>query len=224
VLLYRRVLLVDLKLVLAILANNSSATNEAANAGSGAGSATDIIATDAIGLTIGGVTATDVAGVLADNVAIATKLASIWNTKYNANSTYTAFTVEDDLAGGLTIVSDESAGSRTDGTTVSVVVQQSATDTATIPVLGYKIGKFKAGGDDNKTTSSNIIVTLTSDNGGTEYDAIQAAAVATTTNDANGLALTSGTTTATSVQRTLALSDAIAAVDGTADTVAAEAR
>jgi hypothetical protein len=204
---------------LAILANNSSATNEAANAGSGAGSATDIIATDAIGLTIGGVTATDVAGVLADNVAIATKLASIWNTKYNANSTYTAFTVEDDLAGGLTIKSDESAGSRTDGTTVSVVVQQSATDTTTIPVLGYKIGKFKAGGDDNKTTSSNIIVTLTSNNGGTEYDGIQSAAVATTTNDA-GLALTSGTTTATSVQRTLALSDAIAAVDGTADTVA----
>jgi hypothetical protein len=205
--------------VITILGDNSSATNEAANANSGAASATTLAATDVLGLTVGSLTATGTAGgALTTAAGVAARLVAIWNTKYNGTSTYTAFTATDNGDDTITIASDESAGSRTDGTSVGVVYG-SGTDTSTNPVIGYKIGALKIA-DDNKTASNNVIITLTSQNGGTDYDAIQSGAVSAGAGDA-GLALTSGTATTTSVQRGVALSDAIAAVDGTADTVVA---
>jgi len=207
-----------------ILANNSSATNEASNAGAGAGSSTFITtADDVVGLTVDGVTATAVFGANTSTTAgIASRIASIWNTKYGSSSTYTAFTADaDTVSGTITVTADESAGSRFDGKSVALVVD-TGSDTTTIPVIGYKIGALRASSD-NKTASGNVIVTLEAKGTTSDEFAIQTS-VATQTGSDSGLLLTSGTATTTSVQRGVALNDAKAAVAGVDATVSSAAR
>ena len=200
-----------------ILANNSSATNEATNANSGAASATTLATTDVIGLTVGSLTATAVVAATATTTAaLASFIASTWNAKYAASNTYTAFSADADTASGtITISAAQTAGSRFDSAGSIAIVVTTGTDTTTNPVMGYKIGGLKASSD-NTAVSTTVIVTAESTTAGVEVETTQSGGITFT----GGTALSvTGTYTAaptTSIMVAEAFSDVTLPLDSDA--------
>jgi hypothetical protein len=146
--------------VIKLFADNDSAT--------GVGSAatvsnTVLAADDVVGLTVDGITGTaTISGAVGNTAAnlatIATDMAAAWNAV--ATATSTLYTVQA-LGDEITISGIQTAGSRADGGAVAAIVT-TGSDTSTIPVVGHKIG-FLRGSSDDKTASSNVIVTVESD-------------------------------------------------------------
>ncbi|MDC6478595.1 hypothetical protein PQZ08_01915 [Flavobacteriaceae bacterium] len=200
-----------------ILADNSSATNESANANSGAASATTLAATDVVGLTVGSLTATAVVGSTATTTAaLASLIANTWNAKYAATNTYTAFSADATAtAGTITISAAQTAGSRFDSAGSIAIVVTTGTDTTTNPVMGYKIGGLKASSD-NTAVSTTVIVTAESTTAGVEVDTTQSGGIVFT----GGTALSvTGTYTAaptTSIMVAEAFSDVTLPLDSDA--------
>lgn len=199
-----------------LYADNNSTTT----AGTGTTSNTALAADDVIGLTIDGLTGTATVSATLGNTAanlatIADKMVAAWNAVATATNTlYTATST----AGVITVEAIQTAGSRADGGAVAAIVSTGA-DTTTIPVLGHKIG-FLRGSSDDKTASTNVIVTVESNTAGLDGDLVGAGA--TTFTGSVGATMLSVTSTYTSAAATDKLSaDAFTDVTNALDTVAA---
>ena len=200
-----------------LFSTNASNLVETSIAGAGTGSDTVLGADDVIGLTIAGLTGTATVAGTATNTtaglaAIAVSLTAAWNAV--ATSTNTLYELDPHTTSGTIKVSAKAgSGSRADGGTIAVVVGTGAS-TATTPVLGYKIG-YDRGASDNLTQSKKVIVTVMTNNPGTDPHTIGAAAISfgSTT---NSTLLTNGTTYTSApsfeVYSAQALSDTVSAV------------
>ena len=206
-----------------IYADNDSAT--------GVGSAatvsnTVLAADDVVGLTVDGITGTaTISGAVGNTAAnlatIATDMAAAWNAV--ATATSTLYTVTSNGA-VITVTGIQTAGSRADGGAVAAIVT-TGSDTSTIPVVGHKIG-FLRGSSDDKTASSNVIVTVESDTAGLDGNIVGAGATTFTGSvGATALSVTS-TYTAASTSDVIvadAFSDVTTALDADAGTAGAAA-
>jgi hypothetical protein len=209
--------------VIKLFADNDSAT--------GVGSAatvsnTVLAADDVVGLTVDGITGTaTISGAVGNTAAnlatIATDMAAAWNAV--ATATSTLYTVQA-LGDEITISGIQTAGSRADGGAVAAIVT-TGSDTSTIPVVGHKIG-FLRGSSDDKTASSNVIVTVESDTVGLDGNIVGAGATTFTGSvGATALSVTS-TYTAASTSDVIvadAFSDVTTALDADAGTAGAAA-
>jgi hypothetical protein len=206
-----------------LYADNDSAT--------GVGSAatvsnTVLAADDVVGLTVDGITGTaTISGAVGNTAAnlatIATDMAAAWNAV--ATATSTLYTVTSNGA-VITVTGIQTAGSRADGGAVAAIVT-TGSDTSTIPVVGHKIG-FLKGSSDDKTASSNVIVTVESDTAGLDGNIVGAGATTFTGSvGATALSVTS-TYTAASTSDVIvadAFSDVTTALDADAGTAGAAA-
>ena len=138
-------------------------------------------------------------------VAAWNEVATTTNTIYTATATNSI----------ITVTASQTAGSRGDNGAIAVLFS-TGTSTTTIPMLGYKIGYDRAT-TDNKTLSTKVIVTVMSNDPGTDANARQSAAVAWTGSTSNTL-LTNATTytsaPSTNQYHASALSDTVSAVTG----------
>jgi len=200
------------------------ATNDSATAAGTAKtiSETALAADDVVGLKIAGLTGTATLGAAvtsasADLDSLAESMVAAWNAVATVTNTiYTAAATN----AIITITASSTAGSRGDGGAVEVVYN-TGTDTTTIPMIGYKIGYLK-GTSDDKTASSNVIVTVESKDAGADASTVQASAVVWTTTT-SGTQLTNTTTytvaPAFDQYHASALADVLAAVDTVAGTL-----
>jgi hypothetical protein len=194
-------------IAIAFLANNSSATNESGNEATGlyAGtpSNTAVAATHIVGITVDGLTATAVAGgALGTAALVASKIDAIWTAAYGTTaSTYTGFDVDGDTTSGtITVSGDVAGGSRYDGKTVSIILENgTGADSGTAPIAGYKIGDLKTTAD-NKTASTKLIITAESVNEGIDYNTIQAGAFVMSFTAASGASTLTVASTYTGAQ------------------------
>jgi prefoldin subunit 5 len=157
-------------------------------------------ADDEIHITIGSTTITGTTTANTTGAGIAADVVSIWNagdSMFTASAAGNVVTFEGDLA----------YGSLTNGKTVSIAYA-TGTSTATTPIVAYQIG-FTTETDDNDTESTNVIVTVTSDDSGVDANVLQAGAVAMAT---------AGTVNALTVSAT---ANVATAADATADTTTA---
>jgi hypothetical protein len=196
------------------------ADNDSATAAGSAATISDtaLAADDVVGLTIAGLTGTATLGAAvtsasADLTALAASMVAAWNAV--ATTTNTIYTVSSSGA-VITVTASSTAGSRGDGGSVSIVVGTGA-DTTTIPSVGYKIGYLK-GSSDDKTASTNVIVTVESVDGGVDANLLQAGAVAWT-GSVSGTQLTNTTTYTTAPSTDKMHAHALADVIGAADAV-----
>jgi len=200
------------------------ATNDSATAAGTAKtiSETALAADDVVGLKIAGLTGTATLGAAvtsasADLDSLAESMVAAWNAvATSTNTIYTASATNSII----TITASSTAGSRGDGGDV-YVVYGTGTVTTTIPMIGYKIGYLK-GTSDDKTASSNVIVTVESKDAGADASTVQASAVAwTTTTSGTQLTNTTTYTTAPAFDQyhAHALADVLAAVDTVAGTL-----
>jgi len=208
------------KQTITLFDSNASNVVETLVAGAGAGSPTLLGSDDVIGLTIAGLTGTaTIAGTATNTVAglqsIATSMVAAWNNVATTTNTLYTVAVSNTATGAdITVTASSTAGSRADNGTIAVVVGTGAS-TLTVPVLGYKIGYDRAA-TDNKTLSTNVIVTLESNGQGVDANTIQAGAVTST--GSTGMTQLTNTTTYTAALTTdkmhaHALSDVIGAVN-----------
>jgi len=195
-----------------LYANNSSASVE----NSTTSVSNTVMATDdVLGLTIAGLTGTATAGgAITSSQAglnsIAEKMVNAWKAVATATNTLYSATATNGI---ITVTASQTAGSRADNGAIAVVLG-TGTSTATTPIVGYKIG-YDRGTSDNKTLSTQVIVTVMSNAKGVDADARQAGVVTTT--GSTGMTQLTNTTTYTAASATdkmyaHALSDVIGAV------------
>jgi hypothetical protein len=178
-------------------------------------SASSAAATHMLGIKIGGLSATATGTAVtndADGSKMATQIKAIWDAKATATNTLYSVSRTDNV---LTISANQAAGSRGDGALVEILQGAGTSSPATMPVVAYKIGYLLSTAD-NKTTSTNIILTATSNGTGLDNDSLQASGISVTSAGSVELTNTATYTTApaTDVMPTQAFADVANAKDG----------
>jgi len=152
-----------------------TATTTEGSVTAGTNSATAVATDDVLGITINGKTATGTAGgSLTTATAIASRIAAIWTAAQASTVSDSMFDVTAS-SGVLTVSGMSRYGSATSGKSVAVVVG-TGTSTATTPLVAYKIG-YTTDATDNTTASTNVIITVESNDAGEDADELQAGAV-----------------------------------------------